>query len=102
MKKQMSKKTRKLVNRSGQRECPICRTPQVLVEHHINGKDIPDAEALSNKAYVCDNCHRKIHMGRIILEGWCQTTSGKELFWHEPGDDSFTGMEATPYISSDQ
>ena len=94
----MKKKNRKQRNLSGKHECPICETQQVLIEHHIKGRDIPDANHPSNLADICDNCHRKIHLGRIVIEGWYQTTNGKELFWHEGEKDSFTGKDSKTYI----
>ena len=98
MKNRIRKKTRKIINRSGQRECPICNQKEILVEHHIKGKNIPNANHLSNLAYICDNCHRKIHEGIIILEKYVQTTSGLELFWHKNGTESMTGENARPYL----
>jgi len=98
MTKRITTKTRKIINKSGKSKCPICETRQILVGHHINGREIPDAESLFNKAYICDNCHKKIHMGQIIIEGWFQTTLGKELFWHKLEEVNFTGTETKPYI----
>lgn len=37
-------------------------------------------------------------MGDIIIEGWFQTTLGKELFWHKKGDKSLTGETAKVHI----
>jgi len=94
----MKKKHRKIANRTGKQKCPICSTQQILVEHHIEGRDIPNPNHSSNLAYICDNDHRKIHMGLIIIEGWFKTTDGLELFWHNSDDDSFTGKDAETYI----
>lgn len=94
----MNKKKLKIANRSGKKKCPICCRPEILVEHHIEGRDIKNPNHPSNLAYICDNCHRKVHMGLIVLEGWYQTTVGKELFWHEAEKESFTGNDAKPHI----
>ncbi len=94
----MRKKTRKMINRSGTNICPICKTPQILVEHHMEGRNIINADHPSNLAYICDNCHKKVHLGRIIIEAWVQTTNGKELFWHLVNEESFSGKDAKPYI----
>jgi hypothetical protein len=94
----MKKKIRKQINISGKAKCPICCRQEILVEHHIEGRKIPNANHPSNLANICDNCHRKIHLGKIIIEGWFQTTAGKELFWHEANEDSFTGRNAQTYI----
>jgi len=95
----MKKKYRKIANRTGKKLCPICSRPEILVEHHIEGREIPNPNHSSNLVDVCDNCHRKIHCGLVVIEGWLQTTSGKELFWHLDGEDSFSGNDAEPYIT---
>jgi len=97
VKRMMRKKTRKKMNRSGSQECPICKEKHVLIEHHIEGRDIPNANHSSNLAYICDNCHREVHEGIIIIEGYLQTTHGKELFWHRKDEESFSGNDAAPY-----
>lgn len=94
----MRQKIRKQMNSSGMEICPICKTKQILVEHHIEGRDIPDANHPSNLADICPNCHTKVHLGKVIIEGWIQTTDGKELFWHLANEESFSGKNAQPYI----
>ena len=94
----MRKTTRKAINKSGKQECPICENPEVLVEHHIEGRDIPNPNHYSNLLNICPNCHAKIHLGRIVIEGWFQTTSGLELFWHHSDEKSFSGIDAKSYI----
>ena len=95
----MSKKVIKVANRSGKQKCPICGQQEILVEHHLEGRDIPDANHPSNLCYICDNDHRKIHLGRIVIEGWFQTTNGKELLWHSVDEVSFTGKDAKTYVT---
>ena len=77
----MVKRIRKLSNRSGLETCPICNKQRILVEHHIGGRDIPNLNHKSNVCNICDNCHRDIHSGLIIIEGWYSTTKGRELIW---------------------
>jgi hypothetical protein len=74
---------RKLASRSGTHECELCRRKEVLEEHHINGRAIPDADKEYNKTYICSNCHTKVHMNKITINGWVMTTSGRELDWHK-------------------
>lgn len=96
----MKKRSRKVIkerNRSGKQLCPICNRKEILVEHHIEGRNIPNANNPSNLAYICANDHQKIHEGLIIIEKWAMTTKGKELIWHNVGDANFTGVEAKPY-----
>ena len=96
--RRMSKRLRKERNRSGKAECPICHNREILVEHHIHGRDVPNPEHPSNKVSICSNCHMKIHSSQIIIEGWIGTTAGTQLFWHKEGEESFTGLEAKPFV----
>ena len=77
--------------------CSICNNKEYLVEHHINGRDIPFANHESNLCAVCQNCHYEIHLGEIIIERWVMSSAGKELIWYKKGDDSFTGESASPH-----
>jgi hypothetical protein len=86
------------MRRSGTSHCDLCHEPAILTEHHINGRDCVGAEDASNKCDICPNCHLAVHYGRIVVEGWVMTTGGLELMWHTAGEESFTGVVATPYI----
>ena len=92
---------RRLSNRSGKQICPLCDNREVLVEHHLRGREIPNAEHTSNKANICPNCHHRVHLGLVVIEGWFTTSSGRKLFWHKQGHPSLTGEEAIPYIMGD-
>lgn len=86
------------MNRTGTHTCPICLLKNFLVEHHIEGRDIPNPNHSSNLAYICDNCHRKIHEGIIIIEKWAMTSDGQQLLWHSVDKPSLSGEDAKPYI----
>lgn len=77
----MNNTIRKKISNSGKEICPICNNAEILVEHHINGRKIPDFDASWNKCYICSNCHNKIHRDLIKIEGWFKTSSGLELIW---------------------
>ena len=94
----MSRKRKKAINRTGKLECPICKCQTILCEHHLRGRKIPNPNHPSNLAYICSNCHREIHEGIIIIEGWFTTTSGKELVWHYKNQESLTGCEIKTHI----
>lgn len=98
MKYLVRKKIRKRMNISGKQQCPICLEQQILVEHHINGRKIINANHSFNLTYICNNCHDKIHRGIIILEGYFTTTKGKELLWHYANETSFSGQDSKPYL----
>lgn len=96
------KKIRKQINRSGKQRCEICNEISILITHHINGRNIPDAEKWWNKANICDKCHRLIHEGEIIISEWASTTNGRELLWHYKNEKSITEKDATPYLIPNQ
>ena len=77
----MSKKNIRKSRRSGNQECPICECTAALVEHHLNGRDVPRWNEPWNIAAICPNCHDKTHLGDVIIEGWFSTTKGRELIW---------------------
>lgn len=91
-------RVRKKRNRSGKAVCPICKQAEFLVEHHFEGRDVLGWNRASNKADICDNCHRRVHEGVIVIEGWFMTSDGVQLIWHKKGEESFTGQEKVPYL----
>ena len=93
-----TQKKRKVVNRSGKAPCQICKEPHILHTHHIEGRDVPNANHPSNLVDICANCHNDIHWGNIIVERWVMTSNGLELFWHKKGEESFSGDVAVPHI----
>ena len=94
----MKRETRKIINRKGLYPCDICKKGNILHSHHINGREIPNANHPSNIANVCPNCHSNIHYGYIIVEKWVMTSNGHELFWHKKGEESITGENSTPKL----
>jgi len=94
----ITKDRRKKINRSGSKCCDICHAKELLIEHHINGRDIKNPNHPSNLANICPNCHYKLHHGKIIIEGWTQTSLDKELFWHSVDENSFTGKESKTHV----
>ena len=93
-----TKKSRREANISGRMPCEICERKTFLHTHHIEGRDIPNADNPSNLVDICPTCHNETHMGYIVLEGWFTTTGGKELIWHTKEDDSMSGTDIIPYI----
>jgi uncharacterized protein YlaI len=93
----MNRKLRKELINTGTQFCQICDEQHILVEHHIEGRKIPNPNHHSNLSYICDNCHRKVHKGIIIIEGYFMTTSGLELIWHFNDEESFTNSDKETY-----
>lgn len=92
----MIKEARKSLNRSGIEKCQCCEEPNILIEHHINGRNIPDFDKFWNLCYICANCHNKVHFGLILIEGWFMTTNGLQLIWRHVQDKPITGSVTTP------
>lgn len=78
--------------------CEICKSDEFLEEHHILGRKIPNPNKKSNLCYICPNCHYKVHLGEIIIEGWLNTTNGYQLFWHNKNEINQTGFECIPHL----
>ena len=98
MRAQKSVSVRKSLNKSGGCSCQICGEKTILQTHHIEGRDIPNANHSSNLVSICPNCHGLCHWGEIIIEKWTMTSVGMELIWHKKGEESLTGKNSTPHI----
>jgi len=95
----MTKKNKKLKMKDFNQRCFVDKNYQGLLDrHHINGRDIPNWDADWNVVYVSPNTHRLIHEGKIIIEGWFTTTSGRELIWHYNNEESISGRDSIPHI----
>lgn len=96
--KRITLKKRKEINRSGTEFCEICKTQNILIIHHINGRKIHHANKPFNLVNICDCCHRRVHMGEIIIENWFMTSVGRKLIWHHKGENSLTDEKANVHI----
>lgn len=92
------KRLRKAINSSGTKPCDICGKNELLQEHHIEGRNIPNPNHPSNLCSICPNCHFRAHRGLIVIEKWCQTSNGKELLHHSVDEMSFSGRDAKPFL----
>lgn len=93
----VKRSTRKKINSSGMWPCDMCNARHFLSEHHIRGRDIPDYNHPSNIGHICDNCHRSVHEGAFVVEGWFMTEVGLKLVWHRSGEEGVSGDDAVPY-----
>jgi hypothetical protein len=100
----MSKKAVRKANRSGTLCCQICKAEVPLTEHHIFGRKIADFNGKWNRVWLCPVCHDYCHTTppRIHIEGWFETTAGRELLWHRKGESKIVndGIEAPRYGKS--
>lgn len=92
----MAKYNIRKANRSGTQKCEVCGETHRLVRHHLRGRDILNWDSDWNACWICDCCHTKAHYADIIIEGWFQTTEGRELIWRLPHEPSITGQECKP------
>lgn len=93
----MYRKLRRKLNATGLYPCEICKELNILVQHHIQGRNIKTPNKSSNLANICSNCHLKIHKGEIIVEKRVMTTLGEILLWHTSKESSITGEDAHPH-----
>ena len=84
----MTIKAKRLYRRSGIKTCDICHRECQLVRHHIEGREIRNAEYEFNVTDICPLCHDSIHTDppKIVLEGWFMTSEGRELMWYRKGE----------------
>jgi len=98
----MGKKEYRKFKRSGTEKCPISGHFGPLVEHHIHGRDVRNAEAPWNIAWISPDIHDQVHANppKIIIEGWANTTEGRQLLWHRAGEQPVTA-DARPPLYGD-
>ncbi len=94
----LKRSKRKRRNSTGSYPCDICKNVTFLHEHHIEGRDIENANRASNVCSLCPTCHDLIHRGKLIIEGYVYTSNGLELIWRHHGENSLTDNDAKPPI----
>lgn len=66
-------------------ECEICKSTQQLETHHIKfQKDFDKFTNIQknnngNLVNLCEKCHNDIHSNKLIINGWDDTSDGREL-----------------------
>ena len=66
------------------KKCDICGNDFILLDkHHIVSKSMGGGNEHSNICRLCPNCHREIHKGVVIIEGWKLSTDGYILMLTE-------------------
>lgn len=103
----MSKKNKRKIARSGNAHCEICEKPNVLEIHHLRGRDVPNPHKPWNVVVICANCHSDIHLpyghqNKIVVEGWFETSRGKNLIWRKESEPSITGEICDPPSSGEK
>lgn len=80
------------------KQCEICHEYHHLDKHHIQSRVYGGSNKKNNIATICPNCHRKVHLGEIILEGKFLTTNGYMLFYHLKDEPSITNHEPKVFL----
>lgn len=75
------------------KQCEICNQETYLDKHHIISRSKGGPNKSYNIAYLCPNCHRKVHRGVIILEGRFMSCTGNILVWHHKNEGSITNVQ---------
>jgi hypothetical protein len=66
--------------------CEICQSTKGLETHHIihqagfTGSDTA-LHSPSNLTTLCGVCHDDHHAGRLLIQGWQETSAGRRLMW---------------------
>jgi len=91
---QSNKPTTKLNQQPKFEQCNICKQSMILESHHIWSTCYGGPNIDWNKCRICPNCHKKIHNGLIVVEGWFSTTGkkGRTLIWRNKDEESITEM----------
>lgn len=79
--------------------CMVCKKNRYQVElhtHHLTEQHEYDGKKenidgirknqLANLVVLCEQHHMETHQTKIIIEGWKDTTHGRELFWYYNAD----------------
>jgi hypothetical protein len=94
----MSRFKQRVINKTGKQKCDVCNNEELLVQHHIQGRNISNPHHSSNLCNICPNCHYDIHKGIKIIEKWVNSTNGLILLWHFNGEESFTNEDSKVHL----
>jgi hypothetical protein len=78
--------------------CDICTVYTFCDKHHIISKSKGGSNKIYNQTIICPNCHRKVHLGEIIIEGKFLTTSGFKLLWHYEDEENISERKQAVHI----
>lgn len=74
--------------------CQLCKENKKLLleNHHINSKTYNGGNSDWNLVNLCLVCHKLIHHGLVIIEGWFGSTKGRILLWRKYDSESISGL----------
>lgn len=77
--------------------CETCgKEKEFIKEHHIQSKSLGGSDDSYNKAFICSDCHDRVHYGLIIIEGRFGSTKGNILIWRKFTEPSVTNLPDPP------
>ena len=69
--------------------CAVCNGTAGLEAHHIQPQASATAttnlDVTGNLVCLCATCHDDHHGGRLVIQGWKETSAGRQLSWMKPG-----------------
>lgn len=81
-----------------QGKCEICKKKRFLSEHHIQSRCYGGTNKSNNLAYICENCHKLVHMGLIIIEGRFDAIDGNLVIWRKLGEEKVIEEKEDPEV----
>jgi len=64
--------------------CAVCGGSSGLEAHHIVSQVEGGSHTAGNLVCLCATCHDDHHGGRLVIEGWEETSGGRRLRWSRP------------------
>jgi len=77
--------------------CEICKGVAGLEAHHVIPQKESGSHSAGNLVCLCSVCHDDHHGGRLVIEGWEETSAGRRLRWSRPSIAD-TGDEVLAWI----
>jgi DNA mismatch repair protein MutS len=67
--------------------CTVCDGTTDLEAHHIQPQasaSTTNLDVAGNLVCLCATCHDDHHGGRLVIQGWVETSAGRRLSWSRP------------------
>ena len=64
--------------------CEVCKGLVGLEAHHVIPQAAAGSHTAGNLVCLCSTCHDDHHGGRLMIEGWEETSAGRRLRWSRP------------------
>jgi DNA mismatch repair protein MutS len=64
--------------------CEVCKGVVGLEAHHVIPQAAAGSHTAGNLVCLCSTCHDDHHGGRLVIEGWEETSAGRRLQWSRP------------------